>query len=74
MTGRYKELMQQIKLEKIKAIDRYREEIQKSLKDEIIKRYFYRDGLYQYYLDNDKAIAEAISILKDPKGYTSILN
>ncbi|MCX2718497.1 S41 family peptidase [Lentiprolixibacter aurantiacus] len=74
MTDRYQELMQQIKLEKIRAIDRYQEEIRKSLEDEIIKRYFYRDGLYRYYLNTDKAVKEAVSILKDTKGYTSILN
>ncbi len=73
MTGRYQELMQQIKQEKIKAIDRYQEKIRKSLEDEIIKRYFYRNGLYEYYLDNDMAVKEAISILKDAKGYASIL-
>ena len=73
MTGHYQELMQQIKQEKIKAIDRYQKEIQKSLEDEIIKRYFYRSGLYSYYLDRDMAVKEAVSILKDTKGYASIL-
>ena len=73
MTGHYQELMQQIKLEKIKAIDRYKQEIQKSLEDEIIKRYFYRDGLYQYYLDHDKSVDEAVSVLKNSKRYSEIL-
>ena len=74
MSGHYQDLMQQIKLEKIKAVDRYQNEIQKSLEDEIIKRYFYRDGLYRYYLDHDKAVEKAIAVLKDPKGYADILN
>ncbi|NNK31364.1 MAG: peptidase S41, partial [Flavobacteriaceae bacterium] len=73
MESRYQELMQQIKLEKIRAIDRHQKEIKKSLEDEIIKRYFYRGGLYKYYLSHDVAIAEAISVLKDAKGYSSIL-
>ena len=73
MANRYQELIQQIKLEKIRAIDRYQKEIRKSLEDEIIKRYFYRDGLYEYYLKHDVAITEAITVLKDAQAYASIL-
>ncbi|MBT8321909.1 MAG: S41 family peptidase [Eudoraea sp.] len=74
MAQNYQELMDKIKLEKINAIDRYKREIQKSLVDEIIKRYFYRDGLYRYYLQNDGAISEAVSVLDNQNRYRSILN
>ena len=74
MAQNYRELMEKIKLEKINAIDRHKQEIQKSLADEIIKRYFYRDGLYRYYLQNDGAISEAVSILDNQNRYKSILN
>ncbi|MBT8221734.1 MAG: PDZ domain-containing protein, partial [Eudoraea sp.] len=74
MAQNYRELMEKIKLEKINAIDRHKREIQKSLADEIIKRYFYRDGLYRYYLQNDGAISEAVSVLESPNRYSAILN
>lgn len=74
MADNYRELMEKIKLEKINAIDRHKNEIQKSLADEIIKRYFYREGLYRYYLQSDGAISEAVSVLDNQNRYSSILN
>lgn len=74
MAQNYRELMDKIKLEKFNAIDRHKQEIQKSLADEIVKRYFYREGLYRYYLQNDGAISEAVSVLDNQSLYRSILN
>ena len=74
MAGNYQDLMDKIKVEKIRAIDRYQAEIQKNLEDEIIKRYFYRNGLYQHYLLHDVAITEAIGLLGNQNKYRSILN
>lgn len=74
MNANYQELMDKIKVEKIRAIDRYQQEIQKNLEDEIIKRYFYRNGLYQHYLLHDVAINEAVGLLGNQNKYRSILN
>jgi carboxyl-terminal processing protease len=43
------------------------------LSDEIVKRYFYREGLYEYHVVNNPEIKEAVAILKDPKRYQNIL-
>ncbi|MBQ4913368.1 S41 family peptidase [Maribacter sp. MMG018] len=69
----YKTLLANIQKGKISALDKYQNEIQKNLEDEIVKRYFYRNGLYQYYLNNDDAILAATELLGNGSKYRSIL-
>ncbi|MDO1512889.1 S41 family peptidase [Maribacter confluentis] len=69
----YKTLLANIEKGKINALDKYQSEIQKNLEDEIVKRYFYRDGLYQYYLKNDDAILAATELLQNTGKYNNVL-
>ena len=69
----YKSLLAEINKRKLNALETYQNEIQINLQDEIIKRYFYREGLYQYYLKNDEAILTADALMKDKAKYLSIL-
>ena len=69
----YKSLLAEINKRKLNALETYQKEIQINLQDEIIKRYFYREGLYQYYLKNDEAILTAAALMKDKAKYQSIL-
>jgi len=69
----YSQLENTIEKAKNKELDDRQEEIQNLLIDEIVKRYFYRDGLYEYQLLNNKEIAEAVSILNDTKRYENTL-
>lgn len=71
---KYKDLLLAVNKGKISALDTYRNEIQKSLEDEIITRYFYREGLYRHYLKNDDAILTAQGLLADNPKYKNILN
>ncbi|MCL6274215.1 S41 family peptidase [Muricauda sp. 2012CJ35-5] len=71
---KYKDLLLAMNKGKIAALDTYKREIQKNLEDEIIKRYFYREGLYQYYLQEDEAIQSATVLLNDSSKYNAILN
>lgn len=71
---KYKDLLLAVNRGKITALDTFQKEIQKNLEDEIITRYFYRDGLYEYYLDHDDAILTAKELLADSNKYSSILN
>ncbi len=48
-------------------------EIVSLLTDEIIKRYFYKEGLYEYYTVNNPEILKAKSILNNPSEYSIIL-
>ncbi|GAA4761271.1 MULTISPECIES: S41 family peptidase [Flavobacterium] len=54
-------------------LDKYKAEIMKLLKAEIITRYNYREGLYDYYLKNDIEIKKATSLLNNQPEYNKIL-
>lgn len=69
----YTALLKEIENSKISALERYKNEIKKNITDEIVKRYFYREGLYDYYLTHDDAIAEASTLLTDKAAYQAIL-
>ncbi|MBU2907450.1 MULTISPECIES: S41 family peptidase [Arenibacter] len=73
VTEQYKALLLEMDKNKLMALDKYKAEIQKNLEDEILKRYFYRDGLYDYHLQNDEAIMTATVLLNDNGKYTNIL-
>jgi carboxyl-terminal processing protease len=68
-----KKLLGTISKSKGQALDTFKSEIQKQLEDEIIKRYFYRDGLYDYYLISDSSIVTANTLLKDRSKYDALL-
>jgi carboxyl-terminal processing protease len=69
----YNSLLSEIEKSKFNALDKYQKGIQKKLEDEIVKRYFYREGLYQYYLTHDEAILAATELLANAGKYSTIL-
>ncbi|SFR36725.1 carboxyl-terminal processing protease [Robiginitalea myxolifaciens] len=66
-------LLEAVEAAKLDAIRKYKPEIKKQLQDEIVKRYFYREGLYAYYINGDTAIAAARDLLADTSKYRDIL-
>ncbi len=48
-------------------------EIMSLLSDEILKRYFYRECLYDYQVVNNLEIKAAMDVLNDEKEYKRIL-
>ena len=70
----YKNLLMAINKGKIEALDTYKKEISKKLTDELVKRYFYRHGLYEYSLTHDEGVLTATSLLQDAAKYNDILN
>ncbi|RZS99343.1 S41 family peptidase [Aquimarina brevivitae] len=70
----YENLLKTIKLSKEASLDEHKEEIVSLLTDEIIKRYFYREGLYNYYVKNNPEIIKAQEILGNQNKYKEILN
>ncbi|RTY70404.1 S41 family peptidase [Flavobacterium sp. GSP27] len=54
-------------------LDKNQKEIKNLMVDEIIKRYQYQEGLYQYYIKNNSEIKRAITILNSNMEYQSIL-
>ena len=69
----YENLVSEIKAYKSSAIDKNKTQLKALLTDEIIKRYFYSEGLYNYYTANNTEIKEAISILNNQQQYNNIL-
>jgi len=63
----------QISSFKKQELENKKPEIVSLLTDEIIKRYFYKEGLYQYYTNNNPEIERAKSLLNNPSEYSKIL-
>ena len=58
---------------KLKLIDEFKNEIVQVLEGEIIKRYFYREGMYAYFIATNEDVFEAQEILNDQNKYQKIL-
>ena len=69
----FRTLLLDIEKSKRTALEDYQKQIQQKLEDEIVKRYFYREGLYSYYLKNDDTILAAQGLLADNAKYSDIL-
>ncbi len=69
----YQNLMTAIEKSEEKLLDKNQSEIKKLILDEIIKRYQYKEGLYQYYTKNNAEIKKATLLLADQNQYKSIL-
>ena len=69
----YNNLLAAIQKSQEKLLDKNQSEIKKLILDEIIKRYQYKEGLYQYYTKNNIEIKKATAILNDNNQYKQIL-
>lgn len=69
----YNALMSSIEAVKEKDLIAKKVEIKSLLTDEILKRYFYTKGLYDYQIENNPEILEAVSVLNDTNKYNRIL-
>ena len=70
----YANLMKAIDATKKKELDAKENEISNLIIDELVKRYFYRQGLYEYQINHNEEIAEAANIVNDASRYRKILN
>ena len=70
----YLNLINALNTYKNKAIDKNKDQILSLLSDEIVKRYFYREGLYSYYVNHNIEIQKGVEILKNPSNYLDYLN
>src|SRR5690606_36431115 len=69
----FKRLLATINAAKSRAVSDKKMEIESILTDEILKRYFYREGLYNYQLTHNPEILEAVKVLKNQEQYHKIL-
>jgi carboxyl-terminal processing protease len=70
----YEQLLLALQKSEEILLDKNQEEIKGLIIDEIIKRYQYQEGLYQYYLKNNSEIQKSLIILNNSAQYKKILN
>ena len=73
MEERFKVLDAAIQESKLKLMDAFEADIIAVLESEIIKRYFYREGMYAYFIATNTEVFNAQEILNDTQAYQTIL-
>lgn len=69
----YNAMIHKFQSEKLKSININKDEVLTSLSDEIIKRYYFKEGVYKNKLVFDKTIKETLKIIRDEKKFNDIL-
>jgi carboxyl-terminal processing protease len=69
----YQQLLTALQKSESNLLDKNQKEIRNLIIDEIIRRYQYQEGLYQYYVKNNSEIKKAVSILNSSADYKTIL-
>jgi carboxyl-terminal processing protease len=69
----YQQLLAALQKSENVLLDKNQKEIKGLLLDEIIKRYQYQEGLYDYYIKNNIEIKKAVSVLNNTAEYNGIL-
>ena len=69
----YQQLLTALQKSENALLDKNQKEIKNLILDEIIKRYQYQEGLYQYYIKNNSEIKKAVSILNNNSEYKTTL-
>ena len=69
----YQQLMSALQRSEEAQLNQNQKEIKHLILDEIIKRYQYKEGLYQYYIKNNLEVKKAVSILGNSSEYNKIL-
>lgn len=69
----YEQLGKKLKHDKNADLLKFKPEIKLLLEKEIVARYYFQKGRYEYSFSNDPVVADAISVLNNPVLYASIL-
>jgi len=69
----YQQLLAALQKSDENQLNQNQKEIKNLILDEIIKRYQYKEGLYQYYTKNNSEIKKAVGILNNMPEYNRIL-
>ncbi len=73
ISAEYQQLLTAIQKSEENQLNKHQKEIKNLILDEIIRRYQYKEGLYQYYTKNNLEIKKAIDILNNISEYNKIL-
>ena len=70
----YKKIQEVLLADKISEISKNKDLVENFLKEEILTRYFYQEGVYKNKLKEDRVVLEAVQLLKQPKRYLKVLS
>lgn len=70
----YEKLKLKLLESKINEISKNQDIIIDLLQDEILKKYYYKEEVYQHHLKNDKTIFEAVELMKNLDKYKDVLS
>ena len=70
----YAQIKEKLKKEKVQELTKDKEYISDLIKNDLLKRYYYKEGAYQNKLTNDKVVLEAVKVLKNKAQYSKILS
>ena len=70
----YQKIKEKLVETKINEISKNEDVLEILLAAEILKKYYYQEGVYQHQLKNDQAILEAVKLLKNEDQYKRILS
>jgi carboxyl-terminal processing protease len=73
ISNEYQQLLLAVQKSEENQLNKYQKEIKNLIVDEIIKRYQYKEGLYQYYTKNNAQIKKAVSILENTQEFNKII-
>jgi carboxyl-terminal processing protease len=73
VSAEYQQLATALQKSEENQLNANQKEIKQLMVDEIIKRYQYKEGLYQYYLKNNLEIKKSTAILQDQAAYLNLL-
>jgi len=69
----YQQLLNALEKSETTLLDKNQKEIKGLIQEELIKRYQYQEGLYQFYLKNNSEIKKAVAVLNNQAEYKTIL-
>lgn len=69
----YQQLLNALEKSETTLLDKNQKEIKGLIQEELIKRYQYQEGLYQFYIKNNSEIKKAVNILNNQTEYKTIL-
>ena len=70
----YKKIKEKLLEDKITEISKNKDIISVLLEEEVLEKYYYKEGVYRHHLRNDEAIFEAVKLLKNEDSYKQILS
>ena len=74
ITKEYEKIKEALFDEKVAEISKDKEVLSGVIEDEILAKYFYREGVYKHNLNTDKTLLKAVEILKNQDQYQAKLS